>query len=110
MTELVKILNELRLGVVSAESVDLFQSLSRKVDYDDGIRPTEIFPLRSLADAANNRALTRLKGEREVFRATDEFYKDAYGLHVLPQRGRVFLDRVIPDNIELRVSIIVFWI
>lgn len=98
-------LNDMRLGVVSEASARLFYSLSRKVEYDDGILPTEIFPLRRLADAANRRQMNSLVGETIVFDAQDEFGKDIYGVQVTPQRGKMLLDKMVMPKIELRVSI-----
>jgi hypothetical protein len=93
----------MRLGDVSEQSLTLFQSLARANKYRDGIKPTEIFPLRNQAEKANQNALNLLKGERAVFSASDEYYKDAYGVYVHPQRGRSQLDRLIIDTVELRV-------
>ncbi|KAG9104392.1 hypothetical protein FRC06_002946 [Ceratobasidium sp. 370] len=102
--QLVDMLNDMRLGVVSEASSKLFYSLSRKVEYNDGIRPTEIFPLRRLADAANKRQMNSLTGEQIVFDGLDELGKDIYGVPVPPQRGKMLLDKMVMPQIILKVG------
>lgn len=36
-------LNEMRFGELQPETIRAFQSLSRKVQYTDGIEPTELY-------------------------------------------------------------------
>ena len=97
-------LNDMRLGVVSEESSKLFYSLARTVDYNDGILPTQIFPLRRLADAANKQQMNLLTGEQIVFNGQDNFGKDVYGKPIAPERGRMLLDKMVMPKIDLRVS------
>ncbi|KAG8738004.1 hypothetical protein FRC10_007418 [Ceratobasidium sp. 414] len=103
-TELVDMLNDMRLGVVSEASSKLFYGLSRKVEYNDGIRPTEIFPLRRLADAANKQQMNLLPGKQIVFNGQDVFGKDIYGLPVPPERGKMLLDKMVMPQIVLKVG------
>ncbi len=35
-------LNEMRFGQLSKESIDKFRALDREIEYDDGIGPTEL--------------------------------------------------------------------
>jgi hypothetical protein len=97
-------LNDMRLGIVSEASSELFYSLSRTVEYIDGISPTQIFPLRRLADAANKRQMDLLTGKQVVFDAIDSFGKDIYGVPVPPQRGRMLLDKMVMPQIMLKVN------
>ncbi|KAF8600723.1 hypothetical protein BDV93DRAFT_258935 [Ceratobasidium sp. AG-I] len=97
-------LNDMRLGLVSEASSKLFLSLDRTVEYNDGILPTEIFPLRRLADAANKRQMDLLKGEQIAFKAQDVFGEDLYGKPITPERGIPLLDRKVTTRIELRVG------
>jgi ATP-dependent DNA helicase PIF1 len=55
-------LNEMRFGTLTASSIAKFKSLSRPVDYSDGLEPTELFPLRGEVDKSN---LGRLKGIKQ---------------------------------------------
>ncbi|KAJ7763560.1 hypothetical protein DFH07DRAFT_738807, partial [Mycena maculata] len=40
--EFVNMLNEMRFGCLTQKSVDRFRSLSRPIDYADGLGPTEL--------------------------------------------------------------------
>ncbi|QRV89235.1 ATP-dependent DNA helicase PIF1 [Ceratobasidium sp. AG-Ba] len=103
-SELVDMLNDMRLGVVSQASADLFSRLSRKVEYNDGIQPTQIYPLRRLADEANKRQMDLLTGEEIKFKALDTFGKDLYGEPITPQKGKSLLDKKVSDSIQLKVG------
>ncbi|KAL7327386.1 DNA helicase [Mucor circinelloides] len=68
----VRILNEMRLGVLSEEAISIFSSLSREpVGYND-IKPTELYPLRNEVDDSNRKRLVELRGDEIEFTAIDE--------------------------------------
>jgi ATP-dependent DNA helicase PIF1 len=64
-------LNEMRLGTLSEESIKNFQSLSRKPQFDDDIEPTELYPTRNEVDSANNVRMHSLPGSTHVFTAEE---------------------------------------
>jgi ATP-dependent DNA helicase PIF1 len=64
-------LNEMRLGKLSNETIDSFKKLSRPVIYADGIEPTELFPTRYEVERANNARMNNLGGEVMQYPATD---------------------------------------
>lgn len=64
-------LNEMRLGAMSPNTIQRFNSLTRELKSDDGLRPTELFPLRNQVDEANTRMLARLTGPSKVYTARD---------------------------------------
>ncbi|KAI8647753.1 PIF1-like helicase-domain-containing protein [Parasitella parasitica] len=68
----VRILNEMRLGLLSAEAVRIFKSLSRIPVVDGEFEPTELYPLRHEVDGSNKRRLTELRGDEIEFKAIDE--------------------------------------
>ncbi|CEP10115.1 hypothetical protein [Parasitella parasitica] len=68
----VKILNEMRLGLLSAEAVRIFKSLSRVPNVDGKFEPTELYPLRHEVDDSNKRRLHELRGDEIEFKAIDE--------------------------------------
>lgn len=43
LAEFVKMLNEMRFGKLTALSIEKFKSLSRPLQFDDGIVPTELW-------------------------------------------------------------------
>jgi hypothetical protein len=51
---LIGLLNEMRLGKVTAEARKTFESLSREVQYDDGTEPVHLYVLspRALSPAS----------------------------------------------------------
>jgi len=44
----VDMLNEMRFGNLSTKSIQTFKRLSREIEYDDGLGPTELCALLSL--------------------------------------------------------------
>jgi len=91
-------LNEMRLGKLSAETNVMFKSLSRAIEYDDGIQATELFSTRYEVDNANNQKLRSLPGEAMRFQAmdtgsiTDENF-----------RAKLLANCMAPKTIELKM-------
>jgi ATP-dependent DNA helicase PIF1 len=68
----VRILNEIRVGAMSKDSLELLRSLSREPTYpNDGILPTRLFALRAEVDSANDQRLERLSGSPQTYTARD---------------------------------------
>ncbi|GAA5832670.1 hypothetical protein JCM11251_001406 [Rhodosporidiobolus azoricus] len=71
-TEFIDMLNEMRFGRLSQESIKKFYALSRVPDYRrGGPEPTELFPMRSEVERANQTRLRGLQGEERIFKAED---------------------------------------
>ncbi|CAO3621906.1 unnamed protein product [Cunninghamella echinulata] len=66
----VGILNEMRLGKLSEEAIQLFKSLDRSLP-ESTIEPTELYPLRRQVEMSNNTRLEALKGDYKSFSAVD---------------------------------------
>lgn len=64
-------LNEMRLGRVSEDTIQTFRKLSRRLEYDDGISATELFPTRQEVESSNLTRLRALPGEVRTFPAID---------------------------------------
>ncbi|KAK7012813.1 hypothetical protein R3P38DRAFT_3323615 [Favolaschia claudopus] len=64
-------LNEMRFGTLSDKSVAKFRSLSRPINYDDGLGPTELFPRREDVDRSNHGRMAHLNSHPESFSASD---------------------------------------
>ncbi|KAG8716185.1 hypothetical protein FRC09_015992, partial [Ceratobasidium sp. 395] len=102
---LIKMLNDMRIGQVSDESAKLITGLARRVEYDDGIEPTEIVPRRWMADSANQRHLRRLPGDRVEFLATDVNGKDEYKEKLSADRAASVLRQMIaPSVVSLKIG------
>ncbi|KAH3684041.1 hypothetical protein WICPIJ_004979 [Wickerhamomyces pijperi] len=70
-TAFVDLLNTIRTGLVNPVVEKEFRSLSRDIQYNDGIQPTELYPTRYEVENANRSRLDRLPGEIIQFKAVD---------------------------------------
>ncbi|ODH21035.1 hypothetical protein ACO22_05738 [Paracoccidioides brasiliensis] len=64
-------LNEIRLGKLSQETIDAFKQLSRPLNFHDALEATELFPTRLEVENANSARMNRLSGETMVYTAVD---------------------------------------
>lgn len=70
-SDFVNLLNELRRGEISPAAQGILTGLSRPLPQDDGILPTQLFPLRTEVDRANASRLAALSGPAQIFTARD---------------------------------------
>jgi ATP-dependent DNA helicase PIF1 len=90
-------LNEMRLGKVSEQTLRTFQELARPIVYGkDDIEMTELFPTRAEVESANNKRLRALPGEAVVFAAKDSGEPSL--------RDRLLQHMMAPKTIELKVG------
>ncbi|KAL1882753.1 hypothetical protein VTK73DRAFT_878 [Phialemonium thermophilum] len=66
-----QMLNEMRLGQISEQTVQNFRSLNRPLHFDDGLEVTELFPTRHEVDSSNERRLRALPGTSYRYEAMD---------------------------------------
>ncbi|KAF3904134.1 hypothetical protein AA313_de0203748 [Arthrobotrys entomopaga] len=92
-------LNEMRLGMLSPASIANFKKLSRKLQFDDGLLATELFPTRREVDNANNAQLRTLKTASEVYTAQDES-----AILDAQQRDKLLSNCMAPQTLELKVG------
>ncbi|KAG9584637.1 hypothetical protein KCU77_g11948, partial [Aureobasidium melanogenum] len=64
-------LNEMREGRMSAESIKTFHTLSRPLESESSIDATELFPTRNEVENANQSKMSQLVGEIRTFEARD---------------------------------------
>ncbi|GAB1320338.1 DNA helicase [Madurella fahalii] len=69
--EFAGMLNEMRLGRISEKTVRNFQSLSRPLEFDDGLEVTELFPTRNEVETSNQKRLNALSGKSYRYEAID---------------------------------------
>ncbi|KAI0733984.1 hypothetical protein C8Q72DRAFT_771378, partial [Fomitopsis betulina] len=101
----VDMLNSMRFGHLTPETVAAFTQLSRKVTYDDGIDPTDLFPTRREVDNANSARLAQLSGSSQRYLAIDRPGVDAKGNQIPLVKARELLDRLVaPKELTLKVS------
>lgn len=66
-----RMLNEMREGRMSEDTIKTFSALDRKIVLPQGITPTKLFPLRYQVENANTQALNNLPGQVVQFEAID---------------------------------------
>eukprot|EP01132_Coremiostelium_polycephalum_P006274 gene6274-7817_t len=78
-TSFINILNQLRFGTVTDETLNILNRCKDNVlSCEDGIIPTVLYPLRRDVESENSEKLENLKGEKIIFDAIDEgtdYYK-----------------------------------
>ncbi|OHW93542.1 DNA repair and recombination protein pif1 [Colletotrichum incanum] len=89
-------LNEMRLGRISEETVQAFRKLTRPIVSDDGLEVTELFPTRYEVENANQGRLRNLPGKTYRFDAADSGD---------PQiRDKLLQNMMAPKSIDLKVG------
>lgn len=97
--EFVDMLNEMRFGRLTPKSIAKFKSLSRAIQYEDGLDATELFPRREDVDRSNSTRISRLQTQQEVFTGLDG------GLITdETQRQKMLANFMAPQKLSLRVD------
>lgn len=95
-TELIDMLNALRQGEISDDIMMKFKLLLRRINYSDGIEPTELYPTRQEVKRANESRLHELPGQVYSFFAIDS---------QVPQLIRYLYDYLMCEKVlELKVG------
>ncbi|KAL8360809.1 hypothetical protein RB601_007029 [Gaeumannomyces tritici] len=92
--EFASMLNEMRLGRISDQTVKNFKALCRPLHFKDGLEVTELFPTRSEVDGSNNRRLKSLQSKQHRFDAIDT------GDQLF--REKLLQNMMAPKTLELR--------
>lgn len=99
----VDLLNSLRLGNVTAEIALAIRRLERRVEYADGIEPTDLVPTRNQASAINRQKLKELPAPPHKFIGTDRRGLDRHGKPIPDQIYEKIIDRIAaPKAISLK--------
>ncbi|KAL5495571.1 hypothetical protein ACEPAI_1034 [Sanghuangporus weigelae] len=103
--EFVSMLNRMRCGKIKTEDEECFLALSRPLTYDDGIEPTELFPLRDEVECANAARLRNLPGPSQTYLAFDVPGRDHRGIQVTAQQADKLLERLVAvKRITLKIG------
>lgn len=92
--EFADMLNEMRLGRISEQTVRNFQALSRPLQFNDGLEVTELFPTRNEVESSNQKRLRALSGKPYRFDSLDT------GDPAI--RERLLANMMAPTAIELK--------
>ncbi|EGX90812.1 DNA repair and recombination protein pif1 [Cordyceps militaris CM01] len=94
--EFARMLNEMRLGKITDETVRAFKALERPLKFDDGVDSAELFPLRAQVEGSNEKRLRDLPGEIHRFEAADTGDPAV--------RDRLLANMMAPKSIDLKVG------
>ncbi|KUI57461.1 ATP-dependent DNA helicase PIF1 [Cytospora mali] len=94
----VELLNELRRGDITPAAKQALTRLSRPLPQDDGLLPTELFPLRSEVDRANAARMVALDGQAHEFKARDS------GPAAPAKRQKLLENMMAVKSLELKVE------
>jgi ATP-dependent DNA helicase PIF1 len=66
-----EMVSKVRLGDCTSDVCDYFESLSRDIEYYDGIEPVRLYSLRKTTDAYNQSQLDKINIQPKVYESTD---------------------------------------
>ena len=99
-------LNEMRFGVMSSETIAAFTKLSRPIHYTDGIDPCALYPTRGEVTSHNNAELAKLPGGLETYVAHDTCGKDSNGKPTTEARREQILSNLVCEKfLKLKVKV-----
>ncbi|CAI5755887.1 unnamed protein product [Candida verbasci] len=91
-------LNEIRDGKISTDSLIEFSKLQRDLDCSNGILPAELYPTRREVDAANSRRLKSLPGDVVKYKSIDT------GSIQEPQRSQLLGNFLANSELQLKTQ------
>ena len=91
-----RMLNEIRLGKISEDTVRAFKALSRPLKFDDGLGKAELFSTRAEVEGSNEKRLKELSGKAYRFDAGDSGDPAV--------RDKLLMNMMAPKTIELKVN------
>jgi len=90
-------LNEMREGRLTEQSIAKFRSLNRELSFEDDVQATELFPTRNEVDIANNSRMRNLVGEVKIYQA-----KDGGAVTEERFRDKLLQNCMAPQEIQLK--------
>lgn len=94
----IDMLNEMRTGVVSDETLHEFRRLDREVECPAGLTPSELFATRNEVETSNNGRLRKLSGLEQRYDAVD-------GGSLQPQQRQILCNNFLaPTQLLLKVG------
>lgn len=95
--EFAELLNEMRQGRLSAESIRKLKELRRPLCNDQGLEPTQLFPMRWQVDAANELRMRKLSGISYKYKALDGGEVDN-----METRSKLLSGCIAPETLTLK--------
>jgi len=104
-TDFVSMLSSLRQGKLSDEQISKFFSLQRDIKTDNGIEPTELYPLKREVNMCNQERLARLAGPLFEYEAMEACGWDIFGDRISARTAEALLEQLtVPRNLKLKVG------
>ena len=95
-----KMLNDLRLGVITPESERAFKALARPLSFNDGVETAQLYPTRAQVEGSNSSRLNALPGKMMRFDAMD-----VGGPNTDPTtRDKLLANMMAPKSIDLKMN------
>ncbi|KAF7540116.1 hypothetical protein G7Z17_g12265 [Cylindrodendrum hubeiense] len=91
-----KMLNEMRLGKISEDTVRAFKALARPLEFNDGLGMAELFSTRAEVEGSNERRLRDLPGTVRRYEAMDS------GDPAI--RDKLLMNMMAPKSIDLKLN------
>lgn len=89
-------LNEMRLGKITEDTVRAFKSLSRPLNFSDGMGVAELFSTRAEVEGSNEKRLRELSGKTRRYDAADTGVPEI--------RDKLLANMMAPKTIELKLN------
>jgi len=90
-------LNEMREGRLTPDSISKFRSLSRPLHFDDDLEATELFPTRAEVDDANMKRMRNLQGDLRNYDA-----RDGGSINEKAFRDKLLANCMAPESLMLK--------
>ncbi|ESZ96563.1 hypothetical protein SBOR_3065 [Sclerotinia borealis F-4128] len=90
-------LNEMRLGKVSQDTINAFVGMKRAINYEDDLTATELFPTRNEVENSNTFRLRSLHGKSYKYEAVDSGTITDEGM-----REKLLANMMAPKSVELK--------
>lgn len=94
--EFARMLNEMRLGKITDDTVRAFKALERPLTFEDGVDLAELYPLRAQVEGSNDKRLRDLPGDVRRFEAADT------GDPAI--RDKLLANMMAPKSIDLKLN------
>ncbi|KAF4950319.1 hypothetical protein FSARC_13237 [Fusarium sarcochroum] len=89
-------LNEMRLGRITEDTVRAFKRLERPLNFDDGLGTAELFSTRNEVEGSNEKRLRELPGTVRRYDALDTGKEDI--------RDKLLANMMAPKSIDLKMN------
>ncbi|KDN35967.1 hypothetical protein RSAG8_11178, partial [Rhizoctonia solani AG-8 WAC10335] len=103
-TAFIRLLDELRHGITTDDTINILKGLHRPIKCNDGILPTEIYPHRHSVQRANLYHLAKLDTHQYTYQSIDKYGIDRHGYPVRIPDAEVMLEKRAPRTLALQVG------